>query len=260
MDHHSTYCSLLQSYFTPSERGPQLILDNNHPYDSSLISHLLSSNCPSSTFSETDLLGDPVNAALHFMSIASPKTYTLTPDQIAGITMSSSSSFQDTQTLHYIHDVPGTVNPIKTQIVYVQSPSTGSLELAWKLEVEMEDNWYEAYVAANSIHSVIDWASDAPASHIRPVPKEPKFPEASYKVFAWGLNDPEEAEGKTEIVKAPHDKMASPWGWHAMPAANDPMSPEFNKPDSDPEEVSHSDTAWGNNVSRSTSGTFNCLV
>lgn len=106
----------------------------------------------------------------------------------------------------------------------------------------MQDNWYEAAVSATSPHriiSVVDWASDAPI----PTP-EPSSP-ATYRVFAWGVNDP--AEGNRSLEKENFDTLASPVGWHTLPYANDP---EFegvrlrNKAF-----WRNTTTTWGNNVS-----------
>ncbi len=107
----------------------------------------------------------------------------------------------------------------------------------------MQDNWYDATVSATSPHriiSVVDWASDAPI----PTP-EPSVEPATYNIFGWGTNDPE--EGKRTIVKENFDILASPVGWHAIPYANDPSlkgiklnSKQFWR---------NTTTTWGNNVS-----------
>ena len=120
----------------------------------------------------------------------------------------------------------------------------------------MQDNWYEASVSAHHPHtiiSVVDWASDASERHFRPVEKKPsKKPSedpiaehASYNVFAWGVNDPE--CGKRSIEKEYIDKLASPIGWHAIPAANDPKSRGVRY--QDPYKIVNFTTTWGNNVS-----------
>lgn len=140
--------------------------------------------------------------------------------------------------------VPGSINPVKAHLVYVQSPNLGEtkLTLAWKFEVEMADNWYEAYMDAthlSNVHSVIDWASDAA---IAPTPKKPEpAVEPKYNVWAWGLNDP--TEGKRSLESG-YDALASPLGWHAIPAGNDPAAAKGRNPDA----VVHSTTTWGNNV------------
>jgi len=120
-----------------------------------------------------------------------------------------------------IHNVVGSVNPVKAKMVYVQVPDNrGGVELfqAWKYEVEMEDNWYDATVSVNApyrIISVTDWASDSPI----PVPKEPTV--GTYNVFPWGVNDPQ--EGERTIAKEEFDGLASPVGWHSLPYENDPV-------------------------------------
>lgn len=38
----------------------------------------------------------------------------------------------------------------------------------------------------------------------------------TYKVFPWATNDP--SEGEREVVYAPHHPLASPQGWHRIPA------------------------------------------
>ena len=151
-----------------------------------------------------------------------------------------------TRDMEKIEGLPGSVNPVPAKLVYVQSPDAEStrLTLAWKLEVEMKDNWYEAYMDAmypSHIHSVIDWASDAA---IAPIPKTPE-PEAlpAYKVWSWGINDP--TEGKRSLESG-YDKIASPIGWHSIPAGNDPLSTSVD----DPSLLINYTTTWGNNVRR----------
>jgi extracellular elastinolytic metalloproteinase len=139
-----------------------------------------------------------------------------------------------------IEHLPGAVNPVPDKLVYVQSQDGAltKLTLAWKLEVEMEDNWYEAYMDAmypSHIHSVIDWASDAA---IAPIPKTP-IP--TYNVWKWGINDPTEG---TRSLESGYDKIASPIGWHSIPAGNDPLSPNPG----DPSQLINYTTTWGNNV------------
>jgi hypothetical protein len=246
MDHHSNYCALLRSYFSPSLSEPQIVLTNAE-HDPSIISHLIETNCPVSTFSSYNL-DDPIKAALHFMSLASPELYSVTSTQLDAISITT--TFSDNPFIELIHNVPLTTSPITARRVYVQSPTSASLELAWKLEIQMAANWYEAYITSNSIHSVIDWASDISPSHLRV--EEPDVGTASYRVFPWDVNDPE--SGEIGVVKYPHDKIASPWGWHIMPAANDPLLTKFNldqdedEPEGVPEGFSNPTSTIGNNV------------
>lgn len=106
----------------------------------------------------------------------------------------------------------------------------------------MQDNWYETAVSATAPHqiiSVVDWASDAP------VPKpDPDVVAGEYKVFKWGINDPE--CGNRTHEKENFDSLASPVGWHSIPYANDPSfqgvkltTKEFYR---------NTTTTWGNNV------------
>ena len=128
----------------------------------------------------------------------------------------------------------------------------------------MQDNWYEAVISRQApyrILSVVDWASDAPVSPEPPVPpKHPVPPEppvppkppvpsepvqrppATYHIFGWGINDP--SEGNRSLAKENFDTLASPLGWHVIPAANDPsLSSNFKKG-----EYSNYTTTFGNNV------------
>jgi hypothetical protein len=115
-----------------------------------------------------------------------------------------------------------------------------------KFEVEMADNWYETTVsvaAPYAIISVVDWASDSPLPSPQPSRKQ-----ASYNVFAWGINDP--AEGERSIVKESYDTLASPVGWHTLPFDNDPSYREYT----DRRRIEfyrNTTTTWGNNVSYS---------
>jgi hypothetical protein len=72
-----------------------------------------------------------------------------------------------------IWSVPGAFEDVKMNLVYLQSPcttktnceddQTSILSLVWRIEFEMRDNWYEAYVDAFNparIHSVVDWVTD----------------------------------------------------------------------------------------------------
>lgn len=111
------------------------------------------------------------------------------------------------------------------------------------MEVEMQDNWYEAAVTVGTPHriiSVVDWASDAPFA---PVPKEPElYHHAVYNVFAWGINDPLNAT--RSIEKENFDTLASPMGWHWIPVANDPSKDSVKGTKT----ANHHTTTFGNNV------------
>jgi extracellular elastinolytic metalloproteinase len=151
--------------------------------------------------------------------------------------------------------------PVIARSVLVQTPALDGttrtrLNPAWRLEVTLPDNQYEAYVSAHDptkIISVTDWVVDAPTpdedgwlstlqrhvfGHYQnvldaqdPLNVDPKqqtapvpspFPSAGkYRVWKWGINDPE--GGKRTLEVEPKDRTASPLGWHSFPAANDPL-------------------------------------
>jgi len=104
----------------------------------------------------------------------------------------------------------------------------------------MHDNWYEAVVSRQAPHrilSVVDWTSDSP------IPSEPtQRPPATYKVFAFGVNDP--TSGNRSFEKENFDPLASPLGWHVIPVANDPTSSDLKKKGS----YLNYTTTLGNNV------------
>jgi extracellular elastinolytic metalloproteinase len=108
----------------------------------------------------------------------------------------------------------------------------------------MQDNWYEAVVSRQAPHrilSVVDWASDAPTPK-EPEPEPEQRPPATYNVFPFGVNDP--SEGDRSFNKEMSDPLASPLGWHVIPAANDPLSSNLKKKG----RYSNYTTTIGNNV------------
>ncbi|KIK64261.1 hypothetical protein GYMLUDRAFT_40547 [Collybiopsis luxurians FD-317 M1] len=224
------------------------------------LTHLHYSNCQFHTLADEMAsqrpqaigeIGDMRPALLQFMVAATPSSDVVTDilskyDQhLEKMTVSGVNHFVDgEQTYLYIDNVPDAVKPVKAHMAYVQVPTKdGSVELvtAWKFEVEMEDNWYEAAVSAVAPHriiSVVDWASDAPI----PSPEEPRKP-ASYNVYAWGVNDP--SDGERTLEKENFDDLASPVGWHTLPFDNDP-SYKGVKPSK--EFYRNTTTTYGNNV------------
>ncbi|CCO33225.1 Extracellular metalloproteinase 2 [Rhizoctonia solani AG-1 IB] len=218
---------------------------------------------------------DPRRAALYFMIAAHADQATvddLTRDfdkHINRMTVAHETHFvgNDAHPTAVISGLPGSVNPVKARVVYVQSPTEGNeteLHAVWRMEVEMQDNWYEAYVSASdpsTIVSVIDWASDSPVPPAGGnlnaleaklaagrVASEDKA--GSYKVWKWGLNDPE--SGDRSVEEAWHDKIASPLGWHTISKKNNPSgSPDWlGKHDKHGDDQTYLNftTTWGNNV------------
>ena len=222
------------------------------------LEHILESTCaftdlPDKFLSKDHKLEDPRHALLQFMIAATPEDHMVQDilskydDYINDMFSYMDSRFIGSEThtpIELIHNVPDTVNPVKARLAYIQVPDGDSthLDLVWKFEVEMKDNWYEAAVSAHSPHkiiSVVDWASDAHA----PIPRKGRGL-ATYNVFKWGINDP--SEGNRTIETENKDKLASPLGWHSLPIANDPYS--SNKRFAHGSSIRNTTVTWGNNV------------
>jgi len=132
----------------------------------------------------------------------------------------------------------GVVKDVPARLMYTQT-SSGDPRLVWKLEVEMKDNWYEAYVdtTTGELLRIVDWASDyswdTPSKDDlvrdlkgggqKPLPAPPKKLEPyTYQVFPWGVNDP--TTGNLSLVTKPWDTVASPMGWHSFHSSANPWS------------------------------------
>ncbi|KAF8530045.1 Fungalysin metallopeptidase-domain-containing protein [Hysterangium stoloniferum] len=221
-----------------------------------LLTHLYDSNCHFLTRgirSRPEDVNDPRMAAVMFMIAATPSS-TLADDiaarlaeYVSRVSLTPSHHLQDNGGPTYTLDgVPDTVNPVKAHMAYIQVPNGPftQLKLVWKLEVEMEDNWYEAaidFFEPSNIISVVDWASDSPFA---PIPTTPKL--ASYHVFAWGINDPEAGDRSPQPEN--YDTIASPLGWHKLPAANDPLTDSKLRAAKRPDDIMTFETTAGNNV------------
>lgn len=118
------------------------------------------------------------------------------------ITFAESESFDDQEPQILISNVPFALSEVKMKQSYFQLEDQ-SLQLVWEIEVEMEDNWYNAHVNAHTgkVIGLMDWVFDA-----------------AYNVFPLGINDP--SEGGRELIEDPHDIIASPYGWHSHGKVN----------------------------------------
>ncbi|CAJ2505862.1 Uu.00g132560.m01.CDS01 [Anthostomella pinea] len=86
----------------------------------------------------------------------------------------------------------------EARLVYLVK-SDGDLALTWRVETDILDNWLLSYVDAattQEIHGVVDWVA-----------------EATYEVFPWGINDPD--EGSRVVIEDPWDLEASEFTWHS---------------------------------------------
>lgn len=203
---------------------------------------------------------DPRAAAYFFMVASYPEdfsfgTYVQSVTAVREPCPQPSSTFASD--CWAISGLPGILAPIQARKVYVQTsvPSSKdtSLNLAWYLEVVLEDNRYEAYVSVDSpsqIISSVDWVIDAPPSSKDgqislqkrslgqkvfalneagvtgsgnpAAPSDPSSPPGgTYRVWKWGINAPDCGNRTLEV--SPYNKNASQLGWHSVPAPNDPV-------------------------------------
>ncbi|KAF8634115.1 hypothetical protein AX17_004282 [Amanita inopinata Kibby_2008] len=267
---HKEYCDQLADelesrrvLFTQFANSDQVFLGDHHPSHLAELEHIYHSNCQHADIPE-QLSGnqftsasDPADfrpALLQFMIAATPK------EEVANDIQSNferhMNDLRVTETSHFApsggsieflaENVPDALNPVKAKLAYIQVPNKNkdstTLNLVWKFEVEMRDNWYEAAVSAIAPHriiSVVDWASDSP------IPKPPMTPrKGSYNVFPWGVNDP--TCGGRDVVSENQDPLASPAGWHALPYINDPSHTGVKGTTDD--FYRNTTTTWGNNV------------
>ncbi|KAF8752992.1 peptidase M36 family [Rhizoctonia solani] len=140
-----------------------------------------------------------------------------------------------------VTELSNKLEPIHARQVYVQTPAVDG---------------FTTYVSVNDpskIISVTDWVVDAPTpnndgwiSSLQqnvfgqhqevlqsqdPIAADPELslnvlkpiPTAgTYRVWRWGINDPESGKRTLEVV--PADRSASPLGWHSIPASHDPLN------------------------------------
>ncbi|RYP55110.1 hypothetical protein DL768_000229 [Monosporascus sp. mg162] len=91
----------------------------------------------------------------------------------------------------------------EARLVYFAKPD-GTLALTWRVETDVLDDWLLTYIDASSneeIHGVVNYVA-----------------EATYEVFPWGINDPDESD--REIVTDPWDLDASEFTWHSDGSKN----------------------------------------
>ncbi|CAG8522633.1 7341_t:CDS:2 [Acaulospora colombiana] len=101
-----------------------------------------------------------------------------------------------------ISNVPFALSDVRMSQSYIQMDDQ-SLSLTWDIQIEMEDNWYNAHLNAytGDVISLVDWVADA-----------------AYNVFPLGINDP--SDGDRKLLEDPYDLVASPYGWHTQGKKN----------------------------------------
>ncbi|RDB21981.1 Extracellular metalloproteinase MEP [Hypsizygus marmoreus] len=265
---HRDYCDLLTTELETRVNevsqfsGEQVVLGKHTSARVEELAHIHASNCRHQnlpyevpmSFNAVDDIADFRPALLQFMVAATPNDEVVNDilgnfeEHVNKMVVTPSDHFAPSgDSIEFtVGRVPDTVSPVKVKMAYIQVPSKKGdvmhLNLVWKFEVEMQDNWYETAISATAPHriiSVVDWASDAP------IP-EPTTPEpATYNVFAWGINDP--AVGNRSVAKENFDILASPVGWHSIPYVNDPLFRGVRLSKRKPF-FRNTTTTWGNNV------------
>lgn len=170
---------------------------------------------------------DPKKALLHFLHLAADNAYMLSDlenqsfSYINAIKAIKATPGDDTEMHPYTHfeNVPHTIAPVKGKPGYIQTAS--GVKFAWKFEVQMQQNWYEAAITAGDqspfdVPFVVDWTVDYAASH-EPTAVVGGTP-ARYLVLPWGVNDPTEANRTLQYELG--DVIASPAGWHNSSIVN----------------------------------------
>ncbi|KAI2610404.1 elastinolytic metallo proteinase Mep [Hypoxylon fragiforme] len=114
----------------------------------------------------------------------------------------SAEAAEGTET-YVLKGTSGAQKDPEARLVYFVKPD-GSLALTWRVETDVLDNWLLSYVDATTneeVHGVVDYVS-----------------EASYLVFPWGINDPD--EGSRSTVTDPWDLATSEFTWHSDGTTN----------------------------------------
>ncbi|CAG8492994.1 1_t:CDS:2 [Acaulospora morrowiae] len=188
-----------QEFFGNSYRT-QIILGNDAGVDSVLLPGRHVTSEEESYYHINDQVGEVISPGkalesfAHFINKEIPH-----PEKIEYMEY---SSLDGSDQALFLSNVPFALSDVRMSQSYIQLDDQ-SLQLTWDIQVEMEDNWYNAQLNAytGDVISLIDWVSDA-----------------TYNVFPLGVNDP--SDGKRELLEDPYDIVASPSGWHTQGKKN----------------------------------------
>ncbi|KAI1102688.1 elastinolytic metallo proteinase Mep [Jackrogersella minutella] len=112
------------------------------------------------------------------------------------VTGEASAEAAEGTEIYTLKGTSGAMKDPEARLVYFVKPD-GSLALTWRVETDILDNWLLTYVDANTneeVHGVVDYVA-----------------EATYLVFPWGTNDPD--EGERVVVTDPWDLDTSEFTW-----------------------------------------------
>lgn len=154
--HQATYCAQLSeaiSSLTIND-NEQFIVDSPNPHLATIHEHNCATRIPQ--FQAHGEIVEPARAALSFMIAAAPDS-SLSDDIVTNFDALLARVSSTTEThfvgdseagseyanvIEFLHDVPGTVGPVRARLAYVQTPEHDchtKLALVWKLEVPMEN-------------------------------------------------------------------------------------------------------------------------
>jgi extracellular elastinolytic metalloproteinase len=149
----------------------------------------------------------PEEALLSLLAFVKPQLPD--PTVLQDLTPASFTQMRSLKEEEYIEftNVPFALSPVKSRQAYIQMDD-GQLQLVWDMQLELEDNWYNAHVNAHdgTVVSMVDWVASASA----------------YKVIPFGSNDPNDTE--RQFVENPNDDWASPEGWHTQGVTSKPFN------------------------------------
>lgn len=211
---HCQHLTNLVAELSPSETGPWSIVKSAAKAALGLggdeavtaspqfkhVSHHLGALCRPPLDSSSMLT--PIDALTHILPTLNPSAQPIDSETLsshAENTFAPKSAPAEPPTEHISGPglaTAGVVNPVPARLVYTQVDS-GVPRLVWKFEIEMQDNWYEAYVDTFSgeIVRIVDWASDiswtsndmVKGGKQKPLPVPHKhYKEYSYGVFPFG--------------------------------------------------------------------------
>ncbi|KAI9148420.1 Extracellular metalloproteinase mep [Paramyrothecium foliicola] len=106
---------------------------------------------------------------------------------------------------YVIRGVTGSRRDPEARLLYLNGGQS-EVHLAWQVQTEADIFWYTTYVDAmlgEQILGVVDGSYRA---------------DATYKVYPWGVNDPD--DGERVILQNPWLLSSSPYGWHSNGTEN----------------------------------------
>jgi len=228
----SSYCSYLKDEIGQliNDDSSQIVLNASDEHEAAYVYHTTCKSLPriSGLGRVNSRIADAREAVMFFMMAAHPSnafSRDLSSDFLYALySIGSTCQNKDSLTLF---NVPGTIAPVNAKLAYLQTRTKSNasdtvLSLVWNLEVRMESNWYDVSVSATDpsrILAVSDWVQDS----LRHRELFDDIAPATYHVYPFEeVNDP--SAGDREFLVGPHDRFASPSGWHYVSRPENPQN------------------------------------